>query len=298
VKAMRRADADVYYQNCGDYVTGQVALWCRKIGRRFIYSVASDMDCDPRLPGQTKLRERVLYRYGLKHADRVISQTRSQKQMLREHFGRDSVVIPMPCLGPTAEEYVGANLPGDGSTRILWIGRICEVKRPDMLTNIARACPDLAFDLVGPTYSSRYAKWVCEEAKRIPNITVHGPAPRDQVPGFYRRASCLCCTSAFEGFPNTFLEAWSYGLPIVSTFDPDDLIASRGLGVVAEDVPDLARGIRELVASPERWRQASRNARTYYLKNHTVEAVMPQFERVFLDILREGENQEQEGLSL
>ena len=28
--AMSRADADVYYQNCGEYVTGQVAMWCRR----------------------------------------------------------------------------------------------------------------------------------------------------------------------------------------------------------------------------------------------------------------------------
>ena len=39
--AMRRADADVYYQNCGEYVTGQVAMWCRRHGRKLVYSVAN-----------------------------------------------------------------------------------------------------------------------------------------------------------------------------------------------------------------------------------------------------------------
>ena len=28
----RRADADVYYHNCAEYVTGQVALWSRRVG--------------------------------------------------------------------------------------------------------------------------------------------------------------------------------------------------------------------------------------------------------------------------
>ena len=288
VRAMRRADADVYYQNCGEYVTGQVALWCRRHGRKFVYSVANDPDCDLCLPEMHTIRERVLYRYGLTHADCVIAQTHKQQEMLKSGFGRESVVIPMPCPRPGNGEYLPPEpLTVDG--RVLWIGRICEQKRPDRLLELARTCPELAFDFVGPMNGSRYAQRVCEEAKCIPNVNVHGPAPREQVPGFYKRASVMCCTSGFEGFPNTFLEAWSHGLPIVSTFDPDGLIASRGLGLVAEDVSGLARGIRELVASPERWRQASRNAREYYLENHTVEAVMPQFERVFRDVLRNGE---------
>ena len=45
--AMRRADADLYYQNCAEYVTGQVALWCRHNRRKFVYSVANDPDVDP-----------------------------------------------------------------------------------------------------------------------------------------------------------------------------------------------------------------------------------------------------------
>ena len=75
-RASPAAGADVYYQNCAEYVTGQLALWCRRHGRRFVYSVASEPDCDRRLPEMRTRRERVLYRYGLRHADRVIVQTR------------------------------------------------------------------------------------------------------------------------------------------------------------------------------------------------------------------------------
>ena len=282
--AMRRADADVYYQNCGEYVTGQVALWCRRNGRRFVYSVASDPDCDAALPEMHTLRERVLYRCGLRRADRVIVQTRRQQEMLRAGFGRQSLVIPMPCVGPMNGEYAPPQPPAAGRARVLWIGRVCEVKRPDWLVELARACPEVAFDFVGPAADGEYARRAVEQARARPNVTVHGLAARDQVSAFYRRAACLVCTSAFEGFPNTFLEAWSHGLPVVTTFDPDDLIATRGLGVVADDVPGLAAGLRQLLGSPELWQEASRAARRYYLDNHAVEAVMPRFERVFLDV--------------
>ena len=290
VAAMKCADADIYYQNCGEYVTGQVALWCRRHGRKFVYSVANDADCDARLPEMHKLCERVLYRYGLKHADRVIVQTRRQQDMLRTHFELDSAVIPMPCPGPSADDYVACERAQKRGNRVLWIGRVCEQKRPDRLLDLAEACPDLHFDLVGPAADNGYARSVWERAKNISNVTLHGPTSRDRVSEFYRNAALLCCTSDFEGFPNTFLEAWSYGVPIVTTFDPDNLVAEKGLGRVGKDVRELAAGIRELLGSPEKWSKASQSARAYYLENHTIDAVMPKFEKVFNEIMNTTQN--------
>ena len=284
VAAMKRAEAQVYYQNCGEYVTGQVALWCRRQGRRFVYSVARDPDCDARLPEMHKRRERVLYRYGLGRADRVIVQTRRQQEMLRSGFGREAAVIPMPCPGPSSQEYDRFDGARSDSHRVLWIGRICEVKRPDRLLDIAQACPDLQIDFVGPASETEYARNVYARALTLPNVVVHGPATRARVEEFYRAARVLCCTSDFEGFPNTFLEAWSWGVPVVSTCDPDHLIAARGLGRFGTEPGELVRGIRELLDAPEQWRQASRSARAYYVSHHALDSAMEQFERVFCEL--------------
>ncbi len=283
-RALHRANADVYYHNCAEYVTGQVALWCRWRGRRFVYSVASNMDCSPDSPELKQCRVRMLYRHGLRQADRVIAQTQTQQRMLREGFGVDSIVIPMPCPGPDGAEFVPRLPPDPATARPVWVGRICEKKRPDRFLEVARACPDLAFDFVGPADDTGYGDRMVRQARGVANVSVHGAVPRDRMPTVYRNAACLICTSDHEGFPNTFLEAWSHGLPVVSTFDPDDLIATRNLGVVARDVPGLVAGLRGLLGSAQRWAEASRNARRYYLENHTVDAVMPRFEQVFLDV--------------
>lgn len=283
--AMKQADADVYYHNCGEYVTGQVAMWCRRHSRKFVYSVANDPDCDPQLPEMRTIRERVLYRYALKHADRVIVQTRKQQGMLLEGFTRDSLVLPMPCPGPSEADYAACDRNRNGSQRVLWIGRICEQKRPDRLLDVAEACPDVHFDLVGPTGDSEYARKVCERARTLKNVTVHGAASRGRVADFYRRAKVMCCTSDFEGFPNTFLEAWSYGVPIVSTVDPDGLIAGKGLGAVGTGVSQLAAGVRELLASAQQWRRASQTSREYFAANHAIDEAMARFEHVFCEVV-------------
>jgi glycosyltransferase involved in cell wall biosynthesis len=292
-RAMLRADADVYYHNCAEYVTGQIALWCRHRGRKFIYSSASDLDCTPGLPDIKKWRVRVMYRYGLQHADRIVVQTRKQQGMLRDGFGLESTMLPMPCPGPSLTEYQAPEPPRDDSSRVLWVGRICPEKCPERLLELAWLCPGVHFDVVGPADGSDYAKEICDRACALPNMTLHGAMPRVRMPEFYKRATCLCCTSVLEGFPNTFLEAWSHGLPVVSTFDPDRLIAQCGLGIAAEDVAGLAAGIRRLCqsSSSSEWLQVSARARRYYVENHTLDAVMPRFVGIFLDAFRDGRAQ-------
>jgi glycosyltransferase involved in cell wall biosynthesis len=283
VAAQAPADADVYYQNCAEYVTGQVALWCRARGRRFVYSVANDPDVDPRLPDLRTWRERLLYRAGLQRADRIIVQTRSQQQVLRAGLGLDAVVVPMPCPGPSAPEYVAPAPPRTADRPVLWVGRVCEQKRPDRLLQIAALCPERRFELAGPAGSGDYARRILEQAAALPNVTVRGSVERSGMAQLYRQAACLCCTSDYEGFPNTFLEAWSHGLPVVSRFDPDGLIEAQGLGAAAGDAPGLAAALEGLLGDPERWRAASARARRYYEEHHTVEAALPRFERVFCD---------------
>jgi glycosyltransferase involved in cell wall biosynthesis len=286
-KALKRADADVYYQNCAEYITGQVALWCRIRRRGFVYSVASDPDCDPKLPTLRTFRERLLYRYGLRHATRIIVQTGHQQRMLQNGFKLDSVVLPMPCPGPASIEYLPPREPTVQHCHVLWVGRIARVKRLELLLEVAQALPAVTFHVAGMPYAGdTYSESVLNQARAFPNVQVHGMVPREQMPGLYRSVSMLCCTSLYEGFPNTFLEAWSHGLPVVSTVDPDSLIVARGLGCAAVDTSSLVSAIRKLAESPALWRKQSANARQYYSDNHAVDTVMRRFEQNFIEISR------------
>ncbi len=287
MRAMAKVDADLYYQNCAECVTGQVALWCQSHDRGFVYSVASDFECAPSLPTLTRLRERVLYRYGLRRADRIIAQTERQRQMLRDGFGLDAIVLPMPCPGPADIDYCPPEPPSLRPCQVLWVGRIAREKRLELVLGVARLLPEVHFHVVGKSNAgAAYSEDLLRQARAQPNVTIHGIVSRDRMVELYQRASLLCCTSLYEGFPNTFLEAWSHGLPIVSTVDPDDLIIRRNLGFTAADVNGLVLAIRRLVQEPARWREMSSNARRYYAEQHRVDAAMSRFEQVFLEVRR------------
>lgn len=229
--ALRIADADLYYQNGAEEVTGQVALWCRRHGRRFVFSTASDIDCSNWFTKSVSLRERLLYRYGLNVADRIVVQTNVQAMLLKSAIRLRADVLPMP--GDDFSRHPAAHCEPvrEEPPLLLLVGRIAPEKNIEMFIELARMLPDMRFLVVGSGDSSNsYVAGLGKLSTDVPNLEFFGSADRQQLCELYIAATALCCTSHYEGFPNTFIEAWSLGLPVISTVDPDGVIARFGLG--------------------------------------------------------------------
>jgi len=279
--ALARADADIYYQMGAGCETGQVALWCKARQKSFVFAVASDADCVSGLPLLKSHREKCLYHRGLRRARAVVSQTNRQHQLLLEHFGIASEVIrilsPQPSSSATAFEK---------RNRILWVGRISPEKRPHLLLDIARALPERTFDVIGDANAdTAYARDFRAKVQEHPGIVLYGKVTGEFLNRMYDEAALLIGTSQTEGFPVTFLEAWSRGIPVVSTFDPDSVIHDHRLGAVARDADDMAAELKRFTQSRDTWLTASTAARQYYLSNHAPEVCLPRFERLFLEVV-------------
>ncbi len=286
-RAMARADADVYFHNCAEAITGQVALWARRHDRRFVFSVASDPECDPALPILPSFRERTLYTYGLRHADAILVQTRAQKHALATGFGLDSQVCKMPCPAPEGLDLDGLLAKRGARPRVLWVGRLAPVKNLQRLFAVAARLPEVLFDVVGgEDQDPDYAREMMRLGNDMANVTMHGRLSAEQVAPLLRKCWMLLCTSDYEGFPNTFLESWAHARPVLSTVDPDGLIRELGLGKVACDDHGLAEGIHAYCAAPDALDAASQRAHTYFQGNHAVDTAMQAFESAFQAVLR------------
>ncbi|WP_299659968.1 glycosyltransferase family 4 protein [uncultured Psychromonas sp.] len=282
ISAMKRANADVYYQNCGEYVTGQVAMWCKVNNKKFLYSLASDADAEVSLPVMRKWRERVLYRYGLKNANQILTQTAQQRALLKNGFSLDSAVMPMPCPDKSAGKSAQFS---DETFTVLWAARIHVCKRLELLLEVASELPEVNFVVGGSSaIEDEYFQMLFNKMSQLKNVSYLGMVAREEMPALYRASSLFCCTSEYEGYPNTFLEAWSHSLPIVSTFDPDNLIKNKNLGISAHSKSELIDAIKVFHDDPELWKEHSFNARDYYVNNHTVDEVMKRFEILFTQL--------------
>ena len=190
----------------------------------------------------------------------VLAQTPHQQQALLKNFRRDSrVVSSMTDTNGRRLDFEERDIP------VLWVGNIRALKRPELLLEAARKLPHLQFHIIGGPVSGAESVYesVREAAARIPNVRFHGPVPYHDVGEFYERARVFVGTSEIEGFPNTYLQAWARGTPVVAFLDPEHLIARNGMGRAITSVAQMCEEIVTLSGDRSAWETASQHSREY-----------------------------------
>jgi glycosyltransferase involved in cell wall biosynthesis len=243
VSALSAADADIYYQSPAGANTGITAWYCGMTGRRFIFRVASDTDCEKSHARIRFLRDRMLYDFGLRRADLIAAQTQYQARLLSENHGLDSSVINMMVEPPSRVTAQNKDID------VLWVSNLRALKRPELALELARQLPDVHFTLAGGPMpgGQTYFDDVAAAAARLPNVTMLGPVRYADTGKLFDRARIFLNTSSIEGFPNTFLQAWIRAVPVVSFFDPDGLVNRLQLGRIASSLDDMREAIRGLL---------------------------------------------------
>jgi glycosyltransferase involved in cell wall biosynthesis len=239
--ALAVADAEIYYQSPSGSATGVTAWFCRRHGRRMVYRVASDANC---IPGRQLIRlwrDRKLYEYGLRRADLVATQTLAQSNLLLEHYGVPSVAVNMAVEPPTEAA------PNRRDIDVLWVSNLRSVKRPELVLELARQLPQVNFTLAGGVVYQDYYDEIAAAAARLPNVTMLGHVPYDAIGALFARSRVFLNTSSVEGFPNTFLQAWIRGVPVVTFFDPDRLVRQQRLGFAADSLADMRAALARLL---------------------------------------------------
>jgi glycosyltransferase involved in cell wall biosynthesis len=267
-RALREADADIYYCRAATMWVGVVAGFCRRHGRRLVYVGASNKDFVPGQGGQLRYaRDRWLYRRGLAAADAIVVQNEVQRADCLTHYGRNALLIPsiyqLPACGPAA--------PRD---RILWVGTLQSGKRPEMLLELAERLPGRRFTMIGPPREREAEVYerVKARAAALPNVEFKGFLPLAEVEKWFDRARVVVNTSVYEGMPNVFLQAWARGVPTVATVDVG-VAAHR----VVADVEGMAREVEQL------WhdRAAGERCREHFERNHSSAQVLARYARLF-----------------
>lgn len=245
-------------------------------GRPAVLMLGSDGDLDPLFT--TSGTDRDIYgtradvgRFILHEADRIIVQTPEQQHVLRERFGRESVLIRNPIDVAAWDSGVDRELPEevrDLPRFVLWVGRAENThKRPQECLDAARACPDATFLMVMNPRDPSVEEVIRRDAPA--NVRIVEQVPFPLMPALFHRAAALLNTSQLEGFPNVFLQAALSKVPVVSLEVGGEFLRASRAGVGCQG--DRAR-LAEMVRSA--WQKTltehfdAAAAREYVVREH------------------------------
>jgi glycosyltransferase involved in cell wall biosynthesis len=273
-KSMRtlwREHADVYIAQGSGSAAGLAYDAAQLRHATFVFLAAHDFDALRALPFLTNRRDRWWYERALRGADMRIAQTEFQRRLFLDNFALETTVVGNPVAAPARVVDPGANAV------VLWLATYKPGKRPEWFTELARRLPDHRFVMVGglPPFTSRQESWEAAQraARECPNLTVHGFVPRGRIGEFLEQAALFVHTSPAEGFPMAVLEAWSYGIPSVTSVDPGGSVARFGLGHVVTTIDGLVEAVVRLMGDAEQRRAAGARARAYVERHHAEDRI-------------------------
>ncbi len=274
-RALTALSPDVLYSNLPSDFLWMIGMFAsRPPGSRFVYHLASDLHGAPWAAYDYKRWfHGPLYALGRQSADVIVIQHDHQRMLLSPRLRNRLVLVPnlVRSFSDQPRAYEATTFDA------IWIARIRAVKQLEHFLDLASSVPDLCFAVVGEFDPRENRAWRASLEARLAalkNLAFLGPQRAEDVLALLARSKVLVNTSRFEGFPNTMLEAWSVGVPVVSlSVDPGGVIEREGLGLVSGTVKRLRADVLALARAETLNKELGANALAYVRRHHSLDAM-------------------------
>ncbi len=288
LKSVISSRPDVIVQECASLNTAIMAFVAKVLKIPFVYRVANDIDSDDRIKQRLSRFDKFLYSRAIKTANAIVCQNNYQLANFQQLFksGKRICKIHNP-IQLNKETMV---VPKSERKYISWIGVFQKQKNLPVLLEIANKMPSILFKVAGKKQTGLSDKTTIdalEELRKCKNVQFVGYLQRDEIPPFLRNSLLLLNTSFYEGFSNTYLEAFSSGTPVVTTkfSNPDSLINQNNIGFVATTHSELCSCIKQILEmEPQEYLTTCLRARAYIEKNHNPKLLAKEFIKVIEEI--------------
>jgi glycosyltransferase involved in cell wall biosynthesis len=167
--------------------------------------------------------------------------------------------------------------PGKDRKNVVIVGRLSKIKGLWNLVPIIQELKTVNFEFVGDVRDSE-GEAVKLELMKCCNVIFRGALDRKNTLQTIGAGKALLNTSPREGFPNTFIEAWALGTPVISlTVDPGGLLTSQHLGYVCNGDANKLKGL----LLQDTYDLDTARIRQYVEDHFSMTYVAEEFERIF-----------------
>ena len=180
-----------------------------------------------------------------------IAQTQRSKEFKEKIFGKKLKIQVIPNALPEFDKRQQINV--EQQNKIIYVGRFAWEKDPEILIRamdfVAKKNPNWVLEMAGTGPLLNPMKALVKELNLDSNVLFLGNV--NQVATLYQSAKILVLPSVVEGFPNTLIEAMSFGLPCICFNDIpyEDIITPQMDGYVVSErsAKLLANAINEII---------------------------------------------------
>lgn len=243
-----------------------LSIIAHKFNSKVILQGASDVNFESDKATVGNDINRRLYERSLTRIDYFICQNVYQATTLKENFHRESVIIPNIWGQTSASQNL--RLP---DVDVVWVGNFRRLKRAEWLYEAAENLKQVKFAIAGGAANLDYYKSMEKKASSLQNVSFLGKISINDSNALIKKAKILVCTSEYEGFPNTFLQAWSSGIPVISTVDPSGIIKKYSLGIVVSCTRELVETIKLLLDREKLYEALQQSVKKYFASHHSAQ---------------------------
>ncbi|MBQ0143282.1 MAG: glycosyltransferase family 4 protein [Prevotellaceae bacterium] len=240
---------------------------CRRKHIKLVMFGASDSDFVPgnEIVGGSPINRRY-YQKSLSQIECFVTQNKEQQAALLKYYGKSSLVLPNIWLQDDVAEQIPEKLYD-----AIWISNLRPLKRAEWFVTLAKDYPQYKFAIVGGPSRVEYYDQIKQMASDVNNLSFLGAKSFMEVNRFLSQSRILVCTSEFEGFPNTFLQAWAHKVPVISTVNPSGIITEYSLGYCVNDISELKTKFIEMVNDDADYKQIQSNLVKYFSESHSAD---------------------------
>lgn len=289
-RQMHLIKADYWYTRANISYLFWLNLFARSAGGKVIWAFSRDSQLtaggelerhgSPIIQAFHKINEYLFFRT-LPRIDLILAQTQHQKNLLKKNLGLTGQQIynahPVPQVDTQTTRQ----------NKVLWIGRMQDFKHPERFVALAESMKGLGieFGMIGGLGKDPLSRQIQEAANKNPEITLYGKVSPEEVHQKLNEAKFLVNTSDYEGFSNTFIEAWQRGVPVISLHvDPDQMIEEKNLGIVSADTAEIQEWISGMLEDSDQWQKISAHCKAFAKANFEIGAAVDTLETVLKSI--------------
>jgi glycosyltransferase involved in cell wall biosynthesis len=269
-RLIKRLSPDIIYKRGVNYIAAIGVHYAKLHKINMILHIAHQENVE-KLKHQLKIKtifeflNQKIASYVIRNASKIICQAQYQNMLLEKNYGR-SCNLFLPNFHPLPESSIKKKPP----IKIVWVANFKQWKQPEIFIKLAEEFEfnqETKFIMIGRPATGTWQRKVFGKMKRLSNLEYKGEISIDEVNEVLCKSHIFVNTSTYEGFPNTYIQAWMREVPVVTlNCDPDNSIKLNKIGFHSKTFQKMVWDIKYLIKNQDKMEEMGIRAKNFACK--------------------------------